>query len=268
MRPTLRLTFSPTNTPLSRVHEWAADHEHFLCSENGVQYANVGTGACFRFDWDDHTFASVTGWSSVVGLELAQVLAEMVGEFGLQLDPEMEKWFASSDFTEEEFFAAWSKANDIAILAAKTRGVPPTLPRQVLQDAWRWNMGVAALEDGKTQVPQIFALEGRRGEALTTVEWHDVKSVILPRVDAVQIHRTELAPARLFRSAEPDTVSVPWAEIERATQRVAEPHDAWPGALYIDPWRQLDGWCKRLKADREPAATAPIGLVLDREYFE
>jgi hypothetical protein len=200
------LFITPKQFDHRAIIEWFKGREHYEVSDVQAFYQNPDTGTYFAFNFelgvpgdDDaaprphvafnlnffrpHTFA----------LEAEPEVATFIKAFDATIeDPQMEGT-ASGPYSREAFLNGWNVGNRFAFRDTGRDAVPTPVPadQSVVEEAWRWNHGRAALNASMKEdlfVPLVswFEVNGTLPFASACIWPHEV-SMILPATAATHI---------------------------------------------------------------------------------
>jgi len=190
---------------------------------------------------------------------LSQVQS-FVSTFGLTVhDPQIDG-MGDGRFDPDGFIRGWEAGNEAACLALAGSGHPRplTMPAELLNAAWQWNLGRQELQARMGEavfVPQIMFVPSPV-RALSAVVWSDAIPVLLPTVDVVFLYRDAYAPRRFFRR-KPDIAILKWDAVEPIVQ-------GYPVEPGPPPYRRLEYLSPPTPIATlfgEAAASVPDGVV-------
>jgi hypothetical protein len=207
-----------------------AERPNFSMKNGQAWYRNEDTGVYFSFELAEGGDETPRCWVQFIinyarprffALEALPHVESFVSRFGLSVhDPQIDG-MGDGCFDSDGFLRGWGAGNEVACQALAGNGQrrPLTLPANVLDATWQWNIGRQRLQAQVGEsifVPQIMFVAGP-GTALSAAVWSDAIAVLLPTVDVVFLYRDAYAPRRLFRR-KPDVAILKWDQVEPVVQ--------------------------------------------------
>lgn len=157
----------------------------------------------------------------VFGLEAAPEIAAFVRHFDLAVDDPQSDDDATGAFSEPRFLRGWNRGNAFAYRAILNHDPDQTLyslPGDILEASWRWNLERNDLQERLTEagndvfVPKVsFLLPPGNSTPMTMAVWPDGISALIPQVELLYISRRVYAPRRFLRRKE-DVAVATWDE--------------------------------------------------------
>lgn len=250
---------------IAALRDWMAKRAHWKdIDTTNPEYANDATGGSIIVGFYDDPaedaarapfYLSIAGMRPhVSGVEAEEEIRALVGAFDLLVAGE-------GEYSGDAFLRRWNAYNDFvheSELRSLAKDPPPSLHREALETAWRWNRArgalAARLGDG-VLVPAIAFAQGdaEGDEVRTFVAWVEPTPARLPRVDSILTPRKHVA----------------WSTIERALRKAPLSDD--PAPHYVV---EGDVLARVLAAiDRAPNALAmprgvPARSVCTKELVE
>jgi hypothetical protein len=172
--------------------------KHYKLSGAQASYRHEDTGVYFSFQFQEDDSEPAVSFNlnysrpHIFGLEAEPEVDAFVQAFSLEVSDPQTGGMGDGAYSSEGFLRGWNAGNKFARQALGTlnREVKPTLPAQVIDRCWRWNLARAeAQEDLSTTqmlpcfVPKIVAL--RQDGVRTAVVWGGAMAVVIPPVDGV-----------------------------------------------------------------------------------
>ena len=237
---------SPTSVNSSAEFDrYFSQRQNFSMKNGQAWYQNEDTGVYFSFELAEAGDETPACWvhfnvnyarPRFFILEALPQVQSFVSTFGLTvLDPQIDG-MGDGRFDPDGFIRGWEAGNEFGCLALAGTGHPrpPTMPAELLNAAWQWNIDRQALQARVGEaafVPQIMFVASK-GSALSAAVWSDAIPVLLPTVDVIFLYRDAYAPRRFFRR-KPDVTFLEWDAVEPVVQG----YPVVPGPV---PYRRLE----------------------------
>lgn len=193
------------------VLAWLQNRPHWIeLGGDSPRYENEATGARISFGFhdgepeeEDRDRAPFYVYVSdlrphVFGLEVADEVEALVRAFDVLVKDVQDEERPKGEFSRERFLQSWNKYNDWVHqwrLGQSGEDPPPVLPRERLEEVWRWNRGRESVADrlgDDVFVPTVsFFLDG--GDVRTYVAWVDGTPARVPQVDRIVTPRRSVA---------------------------------------------------------------------------
>ena len=200
-------------------------------------YRNEDTRTLFRFTWGDEASDEARAIKTlrdaqrnhalslldvrfelhyarprVYALEAEPELAAFASHFGLAVFDPQARGMGTGAYSREGFLRGWTHGNRAALAAAARSAPAPrvTLPAEVRERHWRWNLGRAELERalGPGVVVPLIAYVRHDARVCAAVIWGDASNIALPEVELILLARQAIAPRRYFLFRRPSAALI------------------------------------------------------------
>lgn len=283
------LFFKPREGKLSRAEfdAYFSNNANYEFESPQAWYKNQETGVYFLFEWQDADEAEDDELAEFVValninyfrpsffvLEAEPEVTNFVRRFDLLVsDPQMEG-MGDGEYDPEKLVSGWNHGNEFGYSSilkepANREGIV-VIPTNMLEYSWRWNYEKPKLQDtfGESKfVPRIMYLL-LDGLPVTAAVWPDGIPIVVPEVDYFIIPRKELAPKKLFRRVEDQTI-VPASKLKGVFEEHREERqDSLFVLNYEHPPKNVKTFVEKLPKVKPTVQGVAADSVLNKELVE
>jgi hypothetical protein len=279
------LFFRPRSGNLEREQflDYFRGRPHYQFEGTRAWYLNWRTGVNFVFLSSSAELEGPPGYPfsfnmhvfrpSYFILEAEPEVTALVKHFGLVVSDPHPNGMGEGDYDPHMLIPGWQHANEFAywaMLEDKDKREIWSLPARRLHEIWRWNFACEALQEavGELKIVATIRFVHLNGKLVTTADWPDAVSSLLPTVEYVMIEREELAPPTTFRTTT-DAVFVEWAKILPVIEKYrSTEHEGAFDLDYSDCPPDIVHFVRELIPNEPSAEVIRADQVLDRELVD